>query len=486
MNVIFSISLRQNDALEAASQCDRSAEFTPLQLDHHPQASNAKPLSTLKRNEFRAPTAAAAAFVFVLVYLFSAAAPVAAQTNPPSAPATNSTRSAARDRRAPPFTTAPEIYSGISGPGEPVVGVGLGGWRSGRDGVRYKGSHPKSGWQLDWDAKETSTDKVIELRLLPPIKPIWELHLRDTIINIGGDGLYYMTGSSGDNIWDITTGVELWRSADMKKWDYVGLVWSLDKDATWQKNARYVWAPEIHYLKSKTNYVITLCVGGGASGGGLLVSTTGKPEGPYVNPFKPDARASGGIDPTVFEDDDGKIYYTWGHGDTIYQLNDDLSGFVDGPHRIQLDEASRTKSRTLGVSSGVGSEGPSLFKRNGKYYLGGAQFIGGVNRQTGKNGRYSSCVAIADNIYGPYSMWEEAVPCGAGGNYFQDKNGDWYCAVFGNDEAMPFREKPGMVRIDFQADGRIKIADEQPAFLLRDGAPTRWRATPGSASPGGK
>jgi beta-xylosidase len=131
----------------------------------------------------------------------------------------------------------------------------------------------------------------------------------------------------------------------------------------------------------------------------------------------------------------------------------------------------------LGVSSGVGSEGPSIFKRDGKYYLGGAHFIGGVNRQTGKNGRYSSCVAISTNIYGPYTMWEEAVPCGAGGNYFQDKAGDWYCTYFGNDEASPFREKPGIVKIDFETDGRIKIADEQPAFILRDGAPTHWRAT---------
>ncbi len=367
-------------------------------------------------------------------------------------------------------------FSGVSGSGEPVQGAGLGGWRSGKEGVRYKGPHPKAGWQLDWDAKETSTDRVIELGLLPPIKPIWELHLRDTIINLGGDGLYYMTGSSGDNIWDRTDGIELWKSADLRKWDYAGLVWSLARDATWQKGARFVWAPEIHYLRKKHTYVMTLCVSGGGTGGtGFLVSASGKPEGPYFNTFKPDARLTGGIDATIFEDDDGKVYYTWGHGDTIYQLNDDLSGFVDGPHHIELDPESRRKAQALGVRSGVGSEGPSLFKRNGKYYLGGALFIGGVDRSTGRNGRYSSCVAIADNIYGPYMRWEETVPCGAGGNYFQDKAGDWYCTYFGNDEASPFREKPGLVRIDFAADGRIKIADEQPAFLLRDGASARWR-----------
>jgi xylan 1,4-beta-xylosidase len=377
---------------------------------------------------------------------------------------------------APLSVSQPGTYSGISGPGAPVQGNGLGGWRSGKDGVRYKGPNPKPGWQLDWDEKQTSSDLVISLGLLPPIKPIWELHLRDTIICLGGDGNYYMTGSSGDNIWDKNDGVELWRSTDLKKWDYLGLVWSLTKDATWQKGASYVWAPEIHYLKSKNTYCLTLSVGGRVTGTGLLISTSGKPEGPYVNPFKPDQRATGGIDPTVFEDDDGKIYYTWGHGSTIYQLKNDLSGFTDQGHNISLDDASRQAARAIGVNSGVGNEGVSLFKRNGKYYLGAADFIGGVDRRTGRNGRYSSCVAISDNIYGPYTLYEEAVPCGAGGNYFQDKDGNWYCTYFGNDEASPFREKPGLVRIDFKSNGQIKIADEQPAFILRDGAPTLWRS----------
>jgi len=46
---------------------------------------------------------------------------------------------------------------------------------------------------------------------------------------------------------------------------------------------------------------------------------------------------------------------------------------------------------------------------------------------------------------------------------------------FGNDDQSPWREKPGMVRIDFTADGSIKIADEQPAFILQAGADTHWR-----------
>ena len=62
-----------------------------------------------------------------------------------------------------------------------------------------------------------------------------------------------MTGSTGENIWAFNDGVELWRSPDLKRWTYLGLVWSLDNDATWEKRTRLlhekpvrtIWAPEI-------------------------------------------------------------------------------------------------------------------------------------------------------------------------------------------------------------------------------------------------
>src|SRR5450432_2947888 len=60
-------------------------------------------------------------------------------------------------REDPPFSSAPNLYSGISGPGKKVSKEGIGGWRSGRDGIRYKGPDPKPGWHLDWDEKKTSS-----------------------------------------------------------------------------------------------------------------------------------------------------------------------------------------------------------------------------------------------------------------------------------------------------------------------------------------
>jgi hypothetical protein len=319
------------------------------------------------------------------------------------------------------------VFSGLSGAGHAVVGDGTGGYRSGREGTMYKGPDPaKPGW-LDFGNRANGS--AVKSGLIPPLRPIWEVHLRDTTINLGGDGNYYMTGSTGDNIWDRVDGVELW-----------------------QKKYRYIWAPEIVYLKKLNTYCIAL--GWGPNGPtGLLKSTTGKPEGPYVNPLAGDVNTGNGIDAALFEDD-GTVYFTNGSGGSIRKMKPDLSGF-DGP-AISVKYSDKSHA-----DGGPGHEGASLFKANGRYYIGAASTVAG---------RYSSVDAVADKLEGPYRDWEEAVPCGAGGNFFQDKLGNWWCTYFGNDDQSPWREKPGIVKIDFDAKGDIHIAKRQPDFVLIESA----------------
>ena len=362
----------------------------------------------------------------------------------------------------PPFTSPANVYSGISGSGRPVVGDGAGGWRSGADGVHYQGPNPKPGWAVI--KAGLTNDSAVKNGLLPPIKPIWDLHLRDTIVILGGDGHYYMTGSSGDNIWDRNDGVELWRSADLQKWDYLGLVWSIEKDGTWEKRwrllhnrpTRNVWAPEIHFVKN--NYFLCLSMAPGSVA--VYKSKTGKPEGPYITALAEDKPLVGGIDATLFQDDDGKVYFSNGGGGTIHLMKDDMSGFEGDGHRITLSGPNALGAGGAGRPPGrIGHEGVSLFKAHGTYYLGAADTY---------QGRYSSMVAQSPNIYGPYTLLQEAVPCGAGTNYFQDKQGNWWCAFFGNDSQAPWREKPGLVKIGFDGNGKIVVAADQPDFVLRE------------------
>jgi xylan 1,4-beta-xylosidase len=351
-----------------------------------------------------------------------------------------------------PFTSPAAEYSGTSGPGAPIEDFTIGGFRSGPNGVTFQGPHPKAGWTH----ADICTGSAVTDGLFPSVHPIWDLHLRDTIIILGGDGHYYMTGSSGDNIWDRNDGVELWWSRDLRSWDYLGLVWSIDQNGTWEKQwrtlhnkpARSVWAPELHYINHQ--YYIALCMAPG--GTTILKSTTGTPVGPYVSAVQPDQPLTGGIDATLFADDDGSVYFTSSGGGTIFRMKPDMSGF-DGPgHKVEFTPPDDGSWNRLTVAQ----EGASIFKADGKYYLTGAAFY---------KGRYSSVAAIADNIYGPYTQWHEAVPCGGGGNYFRDRSGVWYCTVFGNDTQAPWREKPGIVKIGFAPDGRIIVAKDQPDFL---------------------
>jgi xylan 1,4-beta-xylosidase len=355
--------------------------------------------------------------------------------------AANSTQSSARASAQLAETRRP---GGISGPGKPWTG----------DVSRL--------------ITNRATGSAVKKGLLPPIKPLLDLHIRDTVICLGGDGNYYMTGSTGDNIWDFNDGVELWRSPDLKKWEYVGLVWDMHKEGTWEKEPRdlhgkptvTVWAPEIHYVKN--NYFICLSMAPG--GISLLKSTTGKPEGPYVNAVpggKP--LRGGGIDATLFQDDDGTVYFTNGGAGSISRMKDDMSGFAE-TRNIKLQDPDHNpehhakKCVPRGMND-IGHEGAVFFKANGKYYLGAVDDY---------EGRYSPCVTVSDNIWGPYKMRHETVPTGGGTNFFKDKEGNWWCTYFGNDYQAPWREMPGIVKVEFAPDGKIKVAAKQPDFVLQD------------------
>ncbi|HYW46977.1 MAG TPA: family 43 glycosylhydrolase [Bryobacteraceae bacterium] len=355
--------------------------------------------------------------------------------------------------------------SGTSGPGLAVKGDGWGGWRSSPEGVAYRGPYPKKEWSLKFEGMATAS--AVTSGLFPPIRPLLELHMRDTFITRGGDGYFYMTGTTGDNPWLFNDGVELWRSPDLQNWHYLGVVWNIDTDGTWErgwhhangKPARAVWAPEMHYIRG--NYVI--CLAMAPSGIALLRSRTGRPEGPYVNALAADRPLAEGTDPTLMEDDDGSVYFSYDNGGHIARLEDDLSGPAEPYHRIELEDPDHDPKHHSGKCArglhDIGYEAVVLFRANGKYYLGAADEY---------EGRYSTCLAMSDRIYGPYHKRHEAVPGAGGTNFFRDKDGNWWTGYFGNDNQAPFREKPGVVRVEFAADGTVHAAASQPKWLLVD------------------
>jgi len=269
---------------------------------------------------------------------------------------------------------------------------------------------------------------------LPPIEPLFDYPLRDTSICIGGDGSYYLTGTTGyPTWWKTNEGVRVWNSAELKDWEPLGLVWKID-DGTWQKqmhgDLRALWAPEIHYLRD--TFWITYSMNFG--GCGLLKSTTGKAEGPYVD-VHPDGPITGMIDASLFEDDDGTVYFVYQNG-LIARMNDAMTGLAEEPRLLKPSNYRH-----------VGFEGAYLTKIDGRYYLICADFL---------SGNYHCMVATADNVYGPYGPRYLAIPHGGHNMFFKDKEGRWWATFFGNDPRAPFRERPAILPIAPDAEGRIR------------------------------
>lgn len=288
---------------------------------------------------------------------------------------------------------------------------------------------------------------------LPPLKPLFDFPLRDTCICVADDGWYYLTGTTGyPTWWQTNEGIRVWKSPDLKSWEPLGLVWTFERDGTWQKEfkerknsrgeterLRAIWAPEIHFFRG--TFWIAYCVNYG--GTGILKSTSGKAEGPYVD-IKPDGPLTGEIDASLFVDG-GQVYFVFQNG-KLARMKDDMSGLAEPPRLLKP-----------AGSDHVGFEGAFIFKIDGRHYLSCAEF----NRADG-SATYDCMLASAEHLEGPYSAPYLAIPHGGHNMFFRDRQGQWWSTFFGNDPHAPFRERPAILPVATDADGKIRPATECP------------------------
>jgi parallel beta-helix repeat protein len=300
---------------------------------------------------------------------------------------------------------------------------------------------------------------------IPNVKPLFPYHLRDVAISRGAGESYYLTGTTDDN-WGVAEGIRVWESKDLENWEMLGengFVWTFARDASNDAQReikmkegrliRGIWAPEVHFINN--NYWITYSVSGGY-GSGLLRSKTGSPEGPYED-IKKDGPLVPGIDATLFKDVDGTVWYIWGPGN-MKKLKADLSGFADKNPPVFPKDANGKE---------VGYEGVNMYYRDGIYYLMAAEWNcegplkghlygnSDVNRRSA-DGRYDCMVAMSKSITGPYSPAYIALSHGGHNIIFDDKDGNIWSTMFGNDEAAgPFRERPALVRMKMDSEKRI-------------------------------
>ena len=178
--------------------------------------------------------------------------------------------------------------------------------------------------------------------------------------------------------------------------------------------------------------------------GGVLVSTTGKPEGPYVDTSE--RRLVDNIDGSLFTDDDGTTYFIYKDG-LIAPMKEDLSGFTG-------------KFKPLYAADGlpVGFEGCSILKHNGKYYLTAATY----NQSYDENGNlittYDSMIAVSDSLYGPYSETRLLLRNGGHNNLFVDREGNVWTTLFAPSGNLGFNCKPAIVKLTEDERGILSVS----------------------------
>ncbi len=276
-----------------------------------------------------------------------------------------------------------------------------------------------------------------------PLEPLADIHLRDPYIMLDKDGFYYMTGTYDPKEWSNTREIHVYRSDDMTHWTDLGAVWVYDRDAVWQKDlltdgTSPVWAPELHFING--DYWICYSLGWGAMNGGVLKSTTGRPEGPYIDVARKPIFDY--IDSSFFVDDDGSVYAVWSDGQYA-KMKKDMTGFL-------------TVKGTLRSESGqpVGFEGCSILKHNGLYYLCSSSYTVHYRDDGSSYLSYDSYYAVSNRLAGPYSERRLLLINGGHNNLFLGKDGKLYTTAF---SGSTLNERPAVKQIDIADNGLLYV-----------------------------
>lgn len=198
-----------------------------------------------------------------------------------------------------------------------------------------------------------------------------------SVCRVGED--YYLVNSS----FEFFPGVPLWHSRDLLHWEQIGHVLTRDSQLPLEncRTSGGIYAPTIRWRDGRF-YMITTNV----SNGGNFFVWTDDIRGEWSEPVYID---QGGIDPSLFWDDDGTVYYTGTHSDE--------SGRPGiGMFPVDLETGKRLGETKI-IWYGTGGkcpEGPHLYKINGWYYL--------MIAEGGTEYGHMETIARSRSVWGPY------------------------------------------------------------------------------------
>lgn len=245
---------------------------------------------------------------------------------------------------------------------------------------------------FEYKGMDTRFEKEIDKRN-EYFNPILSGFYPDPSICRKGDD-YFLVCSS----FSYYPGIPIFHSRDLVNWNQIGHVLNRPSQLKLDgiRLSGGIYAPAIEYNEyNDTFYLITTCVDGI---GNFIVKT----DDPFSNNWSEPITLPkvGGIDPSLFFDDDGKAYIVhndapegtpeWeGHRAIWIHDFDTETDSTFGDRKVILDGGVDRSTKPVWI------EGPHIYKINGRYYLMAAEGGTSIN--------HSEVILSADNVKGPYT-----------------------------------------------------------------------------------
>lgn len=247
-------------------------------------------------------------------------------------------------------------------------------------------------------------------------------HPDPSVCRVGAD--YYLVTSS----FEYFPGVPVFHSRDLAHWRQIGhaLTRASQAPLAGVASSQGIYAATLRCHGGQF-YVITTNMTAGPGGGRSFYVHASDPAGPWSEPVQI-GDDDWGMDPSLFFDDDGAVYYTRHGGKEhggIYQARLDLASG-------KLQEQPRLIWKGTG---GAWPEGPHLYKVNGWYYL--------MIAEGGTSYEHAVTVARSRSPWGPFEPApanpvlthrdrpELPLQATGHGDLVQAENGSWWMVLLG-------------------------------------------------------
>ncbi|MCR5100582.1 MAG: family 43 glycosylhydrolase [Butyrivibrio sp.] len=212
-------------------------------------------------------------------------------------------------------------------------------------------------WEMAVNAKSDKIINWLENRYNSKLEDYYHNPIRrgmypdPSICRVGDD--YYMVNSS----FIFFPCIPISHSKDLINWEIIGYAITNPKWAHLDEleGGRGYWAPDISYYEEKFYITATYRLNDvPPTYRRQIVVSSDKPEGPYCEPSFID---EDGIDPSIFNDDDGRRYMLLNRGARILELDKTATRQISDASLLYYGDMKRAP------------EGPHLLKKDGYYYL---------------------------------------------------------------------------------------------------------------------